>query len=253
MRALGITLFAVLIGAAAPVAAQCGRDVRRPVEDLFLSDVVFPQEKHEVQLEMIPSVARVPGGSVSAVGAAWEYGLTDAWQIQGAWDGPARRRVGNDSTTTTFSGASVGAKRSFMCLGGSPYDASIGLDFERGDDRSSAKPAFIVGRDFGDQAAHLFASAVADIPFTRPLSPGSTVTLGFFARLAPKRIGEWRGSTEVSFTSGGSQTSTWLFAPGLLWHSPDAWEFGAGYAVSMTGRAGHQLRTHIVYEFGGDK
>lgn len=253
MRPFGTLVFAALLGLSTASAAQCAKGAHRPVEDLFRSDVVFPQEAGEVQLEMIPSVVRTAGGDVSGLGAAWEYGLTDVWQIEGAWEGPIRSQVRGDSAVTRFGGASVGTKRSFMCIGGSPYNVSIGLDVEGGDG-ASAKPALIVGRDFGDQTTQVFGGVVGQLPLTRAApASGVTATLGAFLRLANTEKGTLHGSTELSIESDGARPDLVQLTPGLLWHSPDAWEFGLGYVLATTNGIGHQLLAHVVYEFGGDK
>lgn len=246
-----------LLAASAAVStrgiAQCAEGGHRPVEDLFRSDVVFPQEQGEVQLEIIPSMTHSAAASTSSLGGAWEYGLTNSWQIEGAWEGATHRHLNGGSTIRSWGNVSIGTKRSFMCLGGSPYDVSIGLDLESGWG-SNAKPAVIVGRDFGDDAAQLFVGTVADVPLARASSQSDvTLTLGAFARLARFQTGTLLGSVEASLTSGAEQPNAFQLAPGLLWHSPDAWELGVGYAAVTTRPVGHELLAHVVFEFGGDK
>src|SRR5258708_20110087 len=76
----GLLWVTALLAGAGPAYAQCTVPPGRPVEDLFRSDVVFPQERGEMQLEVLPAFEKDGDGRSMSFGLAGQYGLTRAWQ-----------------------------------------------------------------------------------------------------------------------------------------------------------------------------
>jgi len=61
--------------------------MRRPIEELFKSDVVYPEEQGEFEMELVSLYQNQHGGLREWIlPLSMEYGLTDSWQIEAEWN-----------------------------------------------------------------------------------------------------------------------------------------------------------------------
>src|SRR5215469_10045714 len=75
---------------ASSVPALCDPPDR--LEELFQSETVYPQEKGEFQLTLMPRFLDHRHGNAFVSPVGFEYGLTDSWQVEGDWDSYVRDR-----------------------------------------------------------------------------------------------------------------------------------------------------------------
>ncbi len=113
-----------------PAAARAQEDEdRQPLQDLFFTQVVYPQQRGEVQLTLGALVDRTRAEYAALVPFSIEYGLTNSWQIEAGWDGYTQFHSApfKQLHTARFS---VGTKYSLMNIGGSHVHAAFGIDAE---------------------------------------------------------------------------------------------------------------------------
>ncbi len=257
---VGVAMVAVAccLGTAGRAAGQCNeKATHRPIEDLFLSEIVFPQERGETQLEFRPLWQRDPEGRTSAVGLNVEYGLSNAWQIETEWDGLVSTRDPSGATTSGVGDVSIGSKFFLKCIKGSPYHLSVGADVEfpagtlpeAENGVARMLPAVVFGRDVATMA-HLFSSVVVAVPLTHrgDQSWDFVSDSGMFVRV----VRGFRATAEVSVSGGPDLRRRVEFVPGCLWHWRDRVEVGAGLLIPVSRDAPHGVLTHVVYEFGGE-
>ena len=70
-----------------PASAQESPKPAQPVQELFFTEVVYPQSRHEVQLTLGSFVDRTSADKSALAPVSVEFGLTDRLQLEGAWYG----------------------------------------------------------------------------------------------------------------------------------------------------------------------
>ncbi|NEV60823.1 hypothetical protein [Thiorhodococcus minor] len=102
-----------------------------PIEDLFKSELVFPQERGELQIASFPSYREGPEGSVVSVPIGIEYGITDAFQLEVEWD--AYVDADGDSAEESGSGQGnfqLGLMYAMIDIAGSGFHVAAGAEYE---------------------------------------------------------------------------------------------------------------------------
>lgn len=219
---------------------QCGATgMHRPIEDLFASDVVYPQERGEAQIEVKRAAETDPDEHKPPFVLTTEYGLTNSWQLGAQWD-RTRRTV------------RVGSKVAFRCLHGLPYRLAIGAESEfEGTGRVQIEPNVILARDFANRA-HVFTSWSAAARVARGSEPGERWAFAADSGIAVRVAPGIRFTTELPFNGGPNVPVAVQIIPGVLWHWDDRIEVGAGALLRATRDADHGVLMHIVCEVGGE-
>ena len=134
---------------------------RRP-QEVLQGDLVYPQERHELQLTASTSLRA--GAGRFTVPLLAEYGLSDRWQLEGSVEiaGPARHSAPGQRMTAGLQGMSLGLRRSWLAIGGTRTHVAAGveLESERGRDgrELSLGPEVALALDLGrSRRAQLFA------------------------------------------------------------------------------------------------
>lgn len=101
----------------------------QPLQELFLTETVYPQEKRELQLTLSSLVDRSRSDLAAVMPFTIEYGLSNRWQIEASWDGYTQfhKSPFKHMRTARFS---IGTKYSFMNIAHSRVHAAVGLDAE---------------------------------------------------------------------------------------------------------------------------
>jgi hypothetical protein len=94
-----LVLLAVMVVAFWPASARADDDdapastnrVKRPVEELFKTDVVYPEEQGELEVEAASVYQNHAGGDIWTIPLSLEYGLNDRWQVEAEWDALVQR------------------------------------------------------------------------------------------------------------------------------------------------------------------
>ena len=241
------------------------QEAAQPLQDLFFTEVVYPQDKGETQLTAGALMDRSEPGTAVLVPFSVEYGLTNRWQIQGGWDGYGRLQEGvaPGLRTARFS---IGTKYSVMHIAGSPIHAAFGVDVEfprassfaenEGEDSVDMEPFVAMAADVGRHIT-LFGSATAswaphDVAalITDAIRPEDTGTLSIGALVAV------RHATLATEYTSRSDELPWrldgaaLLTPSLVVHPAHKLEIAVGTPIGI-GAGDHQpsFVAHVIREF----
>src|SRR5580658_5999826 len=58
----------------------------RPIEELFKTDVVYPERKGELEVELASIYQNHADAETLTIPLSLEYGLNDRWQVEAEWD-----------------------------------------------------------------------------------------------------------------------------------------------------------------------
>ena len=236
----------------------------QPLQELFFTEVVYPQSRHELQLTLGSLVDRARPDRAALVPFSIEYGLTDRWQIEAGWDGYTRFRTAPFRQLRTAR-MSLGTKYSLMNIAHSPVHAAAGIEVEftrpgafaegEGEEGTEFEPFVAVAADLPGGVT-LFASAGASVEkgevveVARGARPDDRGTISGGALLRVRRVtlaAEYTSrSDQAPWRLGGSP----LVTPSLTLHPGHEWEFAVGVPIGVrsgTHRPG--LAIHLVKEF----
>lgn len=230
------------------------------IEEFFLIESVYPQERGETQLTLgIGESQDSPEeeGQWAQIGV--EYGLTDRLQVEGGivfWrdlevfddEAGAQRHSG-------IGDLELGLKYSLAPSDG--IDVAFGIeltlptgdsDRELGEDAWVYEPFVILGADLG-AASHLtlsFAYGIVDPRSTAEDEEEASenefeIGVGIVRAFGPA----WRASLELSAESedlgeSWSESESFL-TPGLIYKGVDDMEFGLGLAIGLTRESADQM------------
>jgi hypothetical protein len=254
-------LLGLTAGFDSAVAAQDERD--QPLQEVFQTELVYPQEKGAFQLTSALTFARVNKKFSSELTV--EYGLTRAWQVDLQWESFARRETDPGLVTRGSGDLRVGTKYSFMNIRGSNFHSAVG--FELGLPASSAgkgisegkidyQPYVVVAKDF-PRMSRLQLFSQLGITFSHSIiksglsdSNRTEKTLEWnFGLFVPYR--QVRFTTEMNWSRGTAENQLYL-TPGIVWKLPANLEFGIGVPIGLSRDAdGVKTILKFVYEFGG--
>lgn len=249
----------------------------QPLQELFQTELVYPQEKGEAQLTFSPSFGKGGDLGLFRTPVLFEYGVTDRWQVEVEWQSVwARRETGGGKRARGAGSLRLGTKYSFMRMRGSDFHSAVGVEVELptggagegpDEDEIEYEPYLILARDFPKlSGAQLFMQVGVGLArhAERPAGgeeedepAADTLHLngGFFV---PFR--RWRFTGELSRQStpwerGGEGQQMYL-TPGVAWHPSDSWEVGVGLPFGLTARAhkfGAILKLTYEFELRGER
>ena len=85
-----------------------------PVEELFGTEEVYPQEKGEVQISFSSLFHRDSSRKTRHFPVSVEYGITETFQIEAQWEGYTNMAPFIGPSAHSVGNLTVGVKRSFM-------------------------------------------------------------------------------------------------------------------------------------------
>lgn len=262
----GVKRSLILIGLMLLPRVAAAQEPRQPLQELFLTEVVYPQEKGETQLTLRVLVDRARPERSALIPLSIEYGLTDRWQVGAGWDGYTQF---HDSPFGNLRSAraSIGTKYSVMNIKGSPVHAAVGVDVEfpdagafpddEGETGVEADTFIALAADLG-RGVTLFGSGglslesrAATALFKNGERPDSPGTASFGALLA---LG--RATVAIEYTNR-SDGLPWrlegspLVTPSLVFHPGHKWELAAGIAFPIRGEHRHPagFAMNVIKEF----
>ena len=249
-------------------AQEGDREYVQLVNEYFLNNSVYPQERGEIQLTTFPRVDFEDGHRFT-LPVAVEFGLTDRWQIEAEWvplavnrpDGlPGRSGIGDFALETQYSVMNVGGSSTHLAFGLGVTIASGPTEAGGSEGETELEPSVSVGRDFrtGGRLSQLFGQVAmglvggdadaSGLGSTEPSAHELFLGVGYVIA-----TGRARWTAELSWAtnewSGGDETELY-FAPGLVWNLPDTWEFGIGVPIGVGGEAARfGVSLFLLYEF----
>lgn len=250
----GLVLLLLLNLAAFAAVADDDGEWEQPLEELFLSDLVFPQERGEVQVTLSASRADRQEGERLQLPLTLEYGITDRLQVELEWGGYRRDRFdADDRSSDDFGDAEIGVSYSWMAVGDSPWHIATGLEVpvdlgntpmdddesdEGEEEDEGIEPFFVLARDLGR-----WSGSQISLGGGAEVGEGETEWFGSLAGFVPVR--GWVATAEINWTEEES-----YFTPGVVWHPGGEWELGVGLPIGL-GREADDWRwiATLTYEF----
>jgi hypothetical protein len=242
---------------------------KRPIEELFKTDVVYPQEKGELEAELASVYQNHVGGDSWTVPISMEYGFTDRWQVEAEWDSLVQRFPRNQSVVRGVGDLELGTQYSFMNVGDSLFHiaprfsiqvpiGNVNEDLSEG--FMEFDPAVILARDFPELHHTQFftemgASFVQRINKPRdsdnaePAAHELNLGTGFFV-LFP------HGAATMEFNWAnnrwnhhGAENDMYL-TPGYLWRVAWNMEIGLGIPIGLNRSSDQfEVSAHVTWEF----
>lgn len=229
------------------------RKVPQPIQEVFQSDLLYPQEKNEIQFSLLPAFKSQSGENRYQTEFELEYGFTDAWQLQIEWDGLIHRELFRAPDQTGAGDFSIGSQYSFMGLQDGYSHAAVGFnlgvpvgDVDRGmsDGFFEVETYFTLARDFPQfNGAQLFSQMGVEwvSRVRRPDNPipVPTAAHSFFWNVGGfLPIGDLRGTLEINWENNewnqsGNNNELFL-TPGVIWKISKEWELGVAAPVGLT-------------------
>ena len=250
-------------------AGAATNQVKRPIEELFKTDMVYPQEKGELQVGLASLYQHNSSGDAWTVPVSLEYGLTDRWQVEAEWKSFVQHNYANHSTVRGISDLEIGTQYSFMNIGDSLFHIAprFSIEIPLGDVNKGLtegfmeyQPAIILARDF-PQFHHAQLFAEIGISFVQrvkrpseaddaePAAHGLNLGIGGFVPFS-------RGALTMEFNWANNQwnhhgTGNELYlTPGWIWKVTRNFEIGMGIPVGLNNRSDqYDVIVHVVCEF----
>ncbi|MEO8379114.1 MAG: hypothetical protein ABI779_05580 [Acidobacteriota bacterium] len=252
---------------AEPADAEEREESQQLVQEVFQTELVYPQEKGEVQVTAAVNWNEEQDGRTKEVPLSLEYGLTDAWQIEMSLTGVDRRFEGGDSSQGVGD-LEVGTKYSFMNIGGRPLHAAVGVevtlpvgdpDQGLGEGLLQVEPFVAVGRDFPElNRMHVFGQV--GLGLVRRTRGGDdegqpahelSVNTGLLVPVQNFRLVAELNWASNRWNHDGDETSLFV-TPGVVWDLPGTWELGVGVPIGLMNEGDrYRVITQLIYEFGG--
>ena len=243
---------------------------KRPIEELFKTDNVYPQMKGEleVELESIYQNGRT-GSDAWTIPLSLEYGLTDLWQVEAEWNALVQNFPKNHSAVRGIGDIEVGTQYSFMNVGDSLFHVAprfsieipvgdVNKDFSEG--FLEYEPAVIIARDFPElHHSQIFTeiganlvqriNRPADADDAEPAAHELNFGAGFFVLFPHNALTMEFNLNDNQWNHHGTEYQMYL-TPGCLWRVAPEVEIGLGIPVGLNNTSDRfQVIAHVVWEF----
>ena len=207
--------------------------VPQPIQEMFQSNLVYPQEKDEIQFTLFPSFNKNLSGQKARTLFEVEYGITDAFQVIFEWDGLLYQNPRTGPTIAGPGNIEVGAQYSWMGLGDGNTHFSFGnlIEIPVGpvgngltEGFIEVQPFIILARDFPElnQSQIFFefgfdwVDQIRNVPeSTEPEADSISWNVGAFFP-----IGFWRATLEINGSNnkwdGGNRNDIYI-TPGTIY------------------------------------
>jgi hypothetical protein len=265
----------VLISISYPALAADADDLvstnadKRPIEELFKTDTVYPQDKGELEVDLASFHQKNTEGSTWTIPLSIEYGLTDRWQVEAEWNAYVQNHPAGGSVARGIGDLELGTQYSFMNIGGSLFHIAplFSVELPLGDVNKGLsdgfveyEPAVVLARDF-PQLHHtqLFTEAGVNFPqrVERPADADDAESAadefnfgtGFFTLFPHGAASLEFNWTNSQWNRDGTENLLYL-TPGVIWKPARGVEFGLGIPVGLNSQSDrYELIAHVVYEF----
>lgn len=209
-------------------AAGQVRDDAELIQEFFIAETVFPQNRYELQVTVGADHRSWRGSRVWRLPVLVEFGLSDRLQVAAEVPFVTLSSVGREAVRgwgNAVFGLAYGLRPRIQSTAVT-IGLEVGFPGRRADslvaEREIAwEPGIVLARQFGPTQVHV----------------GLGVELGeessFSADLAlVVPIGAFRVTTELNWLGGDEPIL--FFTPGVVWPWADGWEVGAGIPIGLT-------------------
>jgi hypothetical protein len=250
-------------------AAGSTNRVKRPIEELFKTDVIYPQEVGELELELASAYQNHAGEDKWTLPVSLEYGLTDSWQVEGGWDSLVQRYPKNQTVVRGVGDLELGTQYSFMNISGSSFHIAprFSIQVPVGDVNKGLsegfleyEPAVILARDVPELHHTQFFTEIGaglvqrvnrpkDTADADPAAHEANLGSGFLV-LFPKSAAtlefNWANN---KWNHHGTENDLYV-TPGCLWRARRNMEIGLGIPIGLNNRSDRfDVMAHLVWEF----
>ena len=240
--------------------------VPQPIQEMFQSNLVYPQEKDEIQFTLFPSFNKNQSGQKARTLFEIEYGITDAFQVIFEWDGLLYQNPRTGPTIAGPGNIEVGAQYSWMGLGDGNTHFSFGnlIEIPVGpvgngltEGFIEVQPFIILARDFPElnQSQIFFefgfdwVDQIRNVPeSTAPEADSISWNVGAFFP-----IGFWRATLEINGSNnkwdGGNRNDIYI-TPGTIYKLSKEWEIGIATPIGATNTSDdYRVVGYLMWEF----
>lgn len=244
----------------------------QPLQELFQTEIVYPQQKGEIQFTLAPRFREDAEGEdedFTEIPLSLQYGITDAWQVGLVWEAFVNRNPDDGESDSGIGDLGVGTKYSFMNIAGSNFHAA-GLfqvvfptgdvDEQLSDGFIKFEPSLILAKDFPElndlqlftQVGFSFVERVRepdDPEDEEPEAHEFILNGGFFIPIQQLVITAEINWNNNKWNNDGDKDELYL-TPGLVWGLSKSWEIGAGMPVGLTDDSDDfRIIGMVVYSF----
>jgi len=257
-----IRLFAVLIAVfySAQTTAQQPekKTYLQLLQDVFQTELVYPQEKNEFQFTVFPAYYQHSGYEQIQLPFLAEYGINNRWQLEIEWNTFQYRKIHPGSSVSGTGDLEIGTKYSFMNIGNSDFHAAGGFevgiplgneDKELGEGLWEYEPYLLLAVDFPKlHNAQLFGQAGISFVQQRETEEpeGNELNLGggFFIPFKPVIF-----SSELTWYHS-KEANQLFYTPGAVWTMNNGWETGLAFPLGLNRQTlNFGIMAMITFEF----
>jgi len=228
--------------------AEAAEERQQPIQDLFQSRLVYPQEQHELQATFSPRFHKGQEENLWILPVSIEYGVTDAFQLGAGWEAYKHSDPDDEPSEQGIGDVEVEAMYSWMSIADSPVHAALAMevviptgdeDKGLGEGSTVYEPIAILAADLDVlHGGQIFLNVGAEIDRN-----GSEKFVNVGAFMA---VNNWVPSLE--WNRSEEQEDRYL-TPGLTWTSGRAWNIGLGVPVGLKDEADdYRVILQIVHE-----
>tara|TARA_B100000686_G_C16795368_1_gene981901 strand:- start:3555 stop:4397 length:843 start_codon:yes stop_codon:yes gene_type:complete len=241
------------------------KPVPQPIQEMFQSNLVYPQEKNELQLTLFPSFNKSNDSEITRTLFEIEYGITDAFQIIFEWDGLLTKNMDDGPTYSGSGDIELGVQYSFMGLGDGDTHFSLGslAEIPIGSVESGLSDGFleiqsfiVLAHDFPNynQSQIFIEFGFNWIDQIRNVSAPKARFNSFIWNIgAFFPYYSWRATIELNGKTnawhGGNENNIYI-TPGFIYKLSKAWEIGVATPIGITNSSdAYRAIGYLMWEF----
>ncbi len=272
-----VAVLAGLLISFAPVVGRADDDdavgstnaEKRPIEELFKTDNVYPEQKGELEVELASVYQNHAGGDTWTLPLSLEYGISDRWQVEAEWDSLVQRFPANHSAVRGVGDVEVGTQYSFMNIDGSSFHVaprfSIGIPVgDVNKDLSEGfmeyEPSLIMALDVPQLHRTQFFTEIGaglvqrintprEAEDAEPAAHELNLGSGFFVLFPHGALTFEYNLANNTWNNHGTENEMYV-TPGGLWRVGREVEIGLGIPVGLNnGSDRFEVVAHVVWEF----
>ena len=253
MSRLLIPLFIATILLIVPMHSFAEADenvIPQPIQEMFQSKLVYPQEEDEIQLTLLPSFRKSDNTKNVRTLFEVEYGITDAFQVIFEWDGLLYKNPNRGPSISGPGNIEIGAQYSWMGLDdghthfafGNLIELPVGpVDNGLTEGFLEVQPFVVLARDFPEiNQSQIFV----ELGFnwgekTRSVPSDSEPAINsiYWNVGAFYPFGSWRATLELNGSNNewdGGDTNEIFITPGIINKLSREWEIGIAAPIGTT-------------------
>jgi hypothetical protein len=236
---------------------------RQYLQDVFKSELVYPQEKSEFQFTLMPEFQKSNDFNSINIPFNTEFGITDSWQV-GFSLNSIQKTGPHLLSANGISDLQIGSKYSFMNMGNTNFHTALGFEIsiplKKGDNNFGNKhisyePYVLLAIDIPKlHQIQLFAMTSLE-SFCQKSKPNEehepaelNLNGGFFIPYKYFVLTS-EFSCNTSKLTGGNETQL-CYTPGVVFNLPGAWEAGVGFPLGLNRQSDNfGVIAMITFEF----